>query len=68
MSVVQTHKFFGKREGGSDPYIEINDDLVGPEIIIKMSSFMPFAFNAVELYFVNTMKNLGHVQRGSAGH
>ena len=68
MSVVQTHKFFGKGGGGPDPYLEINNDLVGPEIIIKMSSFMPFAFNAVELYFVNTMKNLGHVQRGSAGH
>ena len=48
MSVVQTQNFLG----GVTPAYRLKMTLLGSEIIIKMSSVMPSAFNAVELYFV----------------
>ena len=48
MSVVQTQNFLG----GVTPAYRSTKTLLGSEIIIKMSSVMPFAFNAVEFYFV----------------
>ena len=48
MSVIQTQNFLG----GVTPAYRSTKTLLGSEIIIKMSSVMPFAFNAVEFYFV----------------
>ena len=53
MSVVQTQIFFFFffGGGGADSCLQINNDLAGSRNY-KMSSVMPFAFNAVELYVV----------------
>ena len=51
MSVVQTQFFFFFGGGEADSCLQINNDLAGSRNY-KMSSVMPFAFNAVELYVV----------------
>ena len=52
MSVVQTQKCFKHTHHWVTPIHRSTMTLTGPETIIKMSSVMPFTFNAVELCVV----------------